>query len=91
MKLNQTAVAALSLLFMLNFNANAAESKASGGKSSDSTGLLNSFHCEKFTGGLGDLKLKLIESCNLEKPFTSSITKSLGGEELYLVCCHNSK
>jgi hypothetical protein len=53
--------------------------------------LITGFRCEKFNGSLGDLKLKLIEICNLDKPFSSSLSKTVGGDEFYFYCCHLAK
>lgn len=59
-------------------------------KASDN--LVESFRCEKFSDeGLSGLKMKLIEKCNLEKPFSSTMSKTMGGEEVYMYCCHIKK
>ncbi len=57
----------------------------------DRKDLISSFRCEKFSGGLGDLKLKMIENCNLDNPFSSSMSRTVGGEEVYMFCCHLAK
>jgi hypothetical protein len=76
---------------LLSFNAYSVETNPPAAASSDKTGLSGSFRCEKFNGSLSDLKLKLIEICNLDKPFTSSMTRLLGSEEVYVFCCHKAK
>ena len=44
--------------------------------------------CEKFTqGSLKELKDKLQENCNLDKPFSSNMSVNLG-EVFYMYCCH---
>lgn len=70
-------------IILLSFYANAAEEKD----------LASRFRCEKFTGnGLADLKLKLIQTCDLEKPFSSSLSRTVaGGEDVYMFCCHKAK
>ncbi|MBK9324125.1 MAG: hypothetical protein IPM97_14465 [Bdellovibrionaceae bacterium] len=74
------------------FSALAAESKSKSTTTSDKGDLVSSFRCEKFSGsGLGDLKLKMIETCDLDRPFSSSLSRSVGGEDIYMFCCHKSK
>jgi len=70
---------------LLSFYANAAEK-------TEKKDLVSSFRCEKFSGsGLGDLKLKLIETCDLDKPFSSSLSRTVaGGEDVYMFCCHKA-
>jgi hypothetical protein len=77
--------------FMFIFCANAADPKPVTPAASDGMGLITSFRCEKFSSSLGDLKLKMIETCNLDKPFSSSMTRTVGGEEVYMFCCHKAK
>lgn len=53
--------------------------------------LAENFRCEKFRdGGISDLKLKMIENCDLTKPFSNSLSL-FAGEETYLYCCHKKK
>lgn len=75
---------------LLSLCANAAESKSA--SPSDKKDLVTNFRCEKFSGvGLGDLKLKMIETCDLDKPFSSSLSRSVAGEDFYMFCCHKAK
>jgi hypothetical protein len=47
-----------------------------------------SFRCEKIRSQkLTDLKEKMLENCNLNKPFSSSVSV-FAGEDTYLYCCH---
>lgn len=47
--------------------------------------------CEKLIGvGLVDFKSKLVENCDLNKPFSSSMSKLLN-EETYFYCCQLKK
>lgn len=74
------------------FSASAAESKPKSSATSERGDLVSTFRCEKFSGsGLGDLKLKMIETCDLDRPFSSSLSRSVGGEDIYMFCCHKSK
>lgn len=44
--------------------------------------------CEKLTATpLSDFKASLVENCNLNKPFSSSLSKTLN-DEVYFYCCH---
>jgi hypothetical protein len=53
--------------------------------------MAENFRCEKFRdGGVSELKLKLIENCDLSKPFSNSMSL-FAGEETYLYCCHKKK
>ena len=46
------------------------------------------FRCERYMGrDLAILKSKLQESCNLNKPFSASLSV-FTGEDTYLYCCH---
>lgn len=45
------------------------------------------FRCEKMMGtSLAEFKEKLVESCNLNLPFSSSMSRVLN-EEAYFYCC----
>lgn len=47
--------------------------------------------CEKLAGqSLADLKAKLVENCDLNRPFSTSMTKLLN-EETYFYCCQIKK
>ena len=53
-------------------------------------GLLKSFRCEKFrNAALAELKLKLVENCNLNKPFSFGASENVTGEGSYTYCCHS--
>lgn len=52
---------------------------------------VNTFRCEKFGGSLSELKMKMIETCDLERPFSTSMTRVVVGEETYMFCCHKAK
>lgn len=44
--------------------------------------------CEKMTAtSLTDFKAALTENCNLNKPFSSSLSRVLN-DEVYFYCCH---
>lgn len=44
--------------------------------------------CEKLTATtLADFKASLVENCNLNKPFSTSLSKVLN-DEIYFYCCH---
>ena len=48
----------------------------------------DNFRCEKFReGGLVELKNKMMENCDLNRPYSSSLT-IFAAEETYLYCCH---
>jgi hypothetical protein len=48
----------------------------------------DNFRCEKFReGGISELKLKMLENCDLNRPFSSSLSL-FAGEETILYCCH---
>lgn len=64
--------------------------KKSAPEATERKDLVADFRCEKFSGSLGDLKLKLIETCNLDKPFSSSMTRTLNGDDVYMYCCHKN-
>lgn len=51
----------------------------------------DNFRCERFIkGNLKDLKSKLLDNCDLNKPFSTSLAINIG-EEHYLYCCHTKK
>lgn len=71
----------ISLIF-LSFNVQAEES---------SKNIEDNFRCERFIkGNLKDLKSKLLDNCDLNKPFSTSLAINIG-EEHYLYCCHTKK
>lgn len=44
--------------------------------------------CEKLTATtLADFKASLVTNCNLNKPFSTSLSKVLS-DEVYFYCCH---
>jgi hypothetical protein len=46
------------------------------------------FRCEKLTAvPLADMKAALVENCNLNKPFSTSLSRMLS-DEVYFYCCH---
>ncbi len=48
--------------------------------------MIDSFRCERSNQGLSDMKMKMIENCNLNKPFSSSLSTAVS--ETYMYCCH---
>jgi hypothetical protein len=47
--------------------------------------------CEKLSGmKLTEFKEKLVENCNLNKPFSTSMTRVIN-EDIYLYCCQTRK
>ncbi len=88
MKLNLLFAASLTLL---TFAATAKESKTTQPAAApEKKDWVSTFKCEKFNGSLGDLKLKMIETCDLDRSFSSSLTRAVAGEDIYLFCCHKS-
>lgn len=64
------------LFFLIVSPANAADTKDS------------DIRCEKLTATtLADFKASLVTNCNLNKPFSSSLSKVLN-DEIYFYCCH---
>jgi hypothetical protein len=55
--------------------------------------LLNTFMCRQMTGkSLSDLKIGLVQDCNLDKPFSSSVSASaIGDSSTMTYCCHKNK
>ena len=52
---------------------------------------IDDIRCEKMTGhSLSDFKMKLFESCDLTKPYSTSLSRLLN-EETYLFCCQKKK
>lgn len=48
----------------------------------------DNFRCEKFRdGGLVELKNKMMENCDLNRPYSSSLS-IFAAEETYHYCCH---
>ncbi len=71
------------------FAAGANEAKKSKDSEGNEANLVNSFQCEKFLdGSLGELKLKLIQVCNLDKPYSTSLSRTVATQEVYMYCCH---
>ncbi len=78
---------ATTLMLALCATSLAAEEKTS--QSKDKASIINSddFRCERLTGvSLADFKSKLVENCNLNKPFSSSLSRVLN-EDNYFYCC----
>lgn len=51
----------------------------------------DNFRCERFIkGSLKELKSKLQDNCDLNKPFSTSLAINIG-EEHYMYCCHLKK
>lgn len=48
--------------------------------------LIENFRCERSNEGLADMKMKMIENCNLDKPFSSSHSSAV--KDTYMYCCH---
>ena len=66
---------------------NSSPSKSSSKNKTDS----GSFRCEKMRGAtLGEFKAKMLENCNLDKPFSMSTSESISGKETYTFCCHSN-
>ena len=56
-----------------------------------STVSVDDFRCEKMTGlSLVEFKTKLVENCDLNKPFSSSLSSVLN-ESTYFYCCQKKK
>lgn len=74
----------ISLLIFFSFSSFSNES--------DSTEKdLDLLRCERFIKGtLKDLKGKLQDNCDLNKPFSTSLAVNIG-EEHYMYCCHKKK
>lgn len=70
------------VLGLLSQSVFAAESKPTGTTE-------NPLRCEKFSdGGMSELKEKLGTHCQLEKPYTMSVSRDqLTGNEIYYYCC----
>ena len=78
--MNQTITAAV-LIFFFSTSLVAAEANTPPPKADD-------IRCEKLVGTtLVDFKASLVENCNLNKPFSSSLSKALS-DEVYFYCCH---
>lgn len=57
----------------------------------DETNKDDNFRCERFVKApLKELKQKLQDNCDLNKPFSTSLSVSMG-EDYYLYCCHKKK
>lgn len=51
----------------------------------------DSLRCERFVkSNLKELKSKLQENCDLNKPFSTSLAINIG-EEHFMYCCHKKK
>lgn len=52
--------------------------------------LVSKFRCEKLrSNSLAEVKMKMIENCNLDKPFSTSMSV-FAGDESYMYCCHTN-
>lgn len=87
MNFTKLFVASIAIVFSVTVHAEESRAAAAAAKPD----LLSTFLCEKFSGSLSELKLKLVETCNIEKPFSSSMTRTVAGDEIYVVCCHKAK
>lgn len=77
------------LFFLISFSAFSAETKTP--KSAPSYPTSEDMRCEKLNGySLSEFKNKLVENCDLNKPFTSSLSNILNSET-YFYCCQIKK
>lgn len=77
------------LVFSFGVNSMAKESTAPKEKIAEEN-VADTFQCETFRDRqLSVLKEKLTENCNLNKPFSTSLSVSMG-ENTYLYCCHKN-
>ena len=71
------------VLSLVGFIAVAANTKAASTET-----LSENFRCEKLLStSLADFKSTMIENCNLNKPFSSSLSRILN-EDSFFYCCH---
>jgi len=76
------------LLLSLSLSAFAAEPKS---EPTPIYPVASDIRCEKLIGiNLIDFKSKLVENCDLNKPFSSSMSRLLN-EETYFYCCQLKK
>lgn len=95
---NQIAGLVILLALSISFSSQAAETKAtSPDKKSEAASASTAYpeaddiRCEKIVAGkLADFKNSLVENCNLNKPFSSNISRILN-DETYFYCCHKRK
>lgn len=68
------------------------DAKASPAPAAPSEEILpENFRCEKFhEKSLAALKLKLIENCDLNRPYSASMSHFMQSEA-YMYCCHGKK
>ena len=82
------------LIFLISFSAFAAENKSTTKaaiKTAPEYPSNEDFRCEKLLGHtLAEFKQKLVDNCDLNKPFSSSMAKLLN-EESYMYCCQIRK
>lgn len=79
-------------LSLLSFSVLCLEAKAAAPKEVAVTyPELSDIRCEKLQGhSLADFKKKLVENCDLNKPYSSSMSRLLN-EETYFYCCQIRK
>ncbi len=84
----------LGLVFTFGVILNAQSNKSAGQITTekiDKDVTFEDFRCERMTGmSLSEFKEKLVENCNLNKPFSSSLSSMLN-EVTYFYCCQKKK
>lgn len=94
--LNRSVAHLLGALILFSSVSGLAESNAKSVEKSKVTADSNypeseDIRCEKLLSTkLSDFKATLVENCNLNKPFSSNLSRLLN-EETYFYCCHVRK
>jgi hypothetical protein len=81
----------LAALLVLSFSLQglAAGNEKEGSKSSSKSNQIgvDDVRCEKSTGiSLAEFKAKLVDNCDLNKPYSANLSKVLS-DEIYFYCC----
>lgn len=73
----------VSMFLFFSSTSMAAEKKAVAANDSE-------MRCEKLLAtSIADFKASLVQNCNLNKPFSTSLSKTLN-DEVYFYCCHKN-
>lgn len=79
------------ILASLTFSLNTFSAETKTPEVAPSYPVASDVRCEKIIGSsLADFKVKLVENCDLNKPFSSSLSRLLN-EETYFYCCQLKK
>lgn len=88
MSLSRLLVLTIALTTIISINAFGKSDSKVPASSTVTPPEVDDVRCERVIGvNLAEFKSKLVENCNLSKPFSTSLSRLLN-DDTYLYCCH---